>query len=86
MSTAGCSKGSGNGPSDGVGGAAPRPDRRRVRHRPEAIKCAPSVKVIDAHPAHEACVIVTGQHTTIIDEVHETFGITADYGFQAARI
>ncbi|WP_430336217.1 hypothetical protein [Rhodococcus sp. ACT016] len=44
------------------------------------------MKVIDAHPAHEACVIVTGQHTTIIDEVHETFGITADYGFQAARI
>ncbi|RDI28200.1 UDP-N-acetylglucosamine 2-epimerase (non-hydrolysing) [Rhodococcus sp. AG1013] len=47
--------------------------------RPEAIKCAPLVKALEAHPALDPTVIVTGQHTSLVDQVHATFRISADH-------
>ncbi|NMM90139.1 UDP-N-acetylglucosamine 2-epimerase (non-hydrolyzing) [Rhodococcus sp. SRB_17] len=47
--------------------------------RPEAIKCAPLIKTIEAHPGLDVTVVVTGQHTEMVDEVHQIFGIHADH-------
>ncbi|NMM85921.1 UDP-N-acetylglucosamine 2-epimerase (non-hydrolyzing) [Rhodococcus sp. SRB_17] len=46
--------------------------------RPEAIKCAPLIKAIEAHPGLDVTVVVTGQHTEMVDEVHQIFGIHPD--------
>lgn len=46
--------------------------------RPEAIKMAPVVHAIQAHPALEAQVVVTAQHRQMLDQVLAIFGICPD--------
>jgi len=47
--------------------------------RPEAIKMAPLVKALKAHPAIDAKVCVTAQHREMLDQVLELFEITPDF-------
>ena len=47
--------------------------------RPEAIKMAPVVAELAAHPAIESRVLVTAQHREMLDQVLEHFGIVPDY-------
>lgn len=47
--------------------------------RPEAIKMAPVVRALEAHPAVESRVIVTAQHREMLDQVLALFGITPDH-------
>ncbi len=47
--------------------------------RPEAIKMAPLVEALTAADRVEVKVLVTGQHRTMLDQVMELFGMTADY-------
>ena len=47
--------------------------------RPEAIKMAPLVKALEAHPTIDARVCVTGQHRQMLDQVLSLFEITPDY-------
>lgn len=46
--------------------------------RPEAIKLAPLVHAIEAHPKLEAQVCVTAQHREMLDQILELFSITPD--------
>lgn len=46
--------------------------------RPEAIKMAPVVHALRAHPELEPVVAVTAQHRHMLDQVLEIFGITPD--------
>lgn len=46
--------------------------------RPEAIKMAPVVHAIKAHPDLEAQVVVTAQHRQMLDQVLQIFEITPD--------
>jgi len=46
--------------------------------RPEAIKMAPLVHALDAHPELQPLVVVTAQHRQMLDQVLEIFGITPD--------
>ena len=46
--------------------------------RPEAIKMAPVVKALQAHPMTDVEVVVTGQHREILDQVLELFEIDPD--------
>ncbi|MBX6352100.1 MAG: UDP-N-acetylglucosamine 2-epimerase (non-hydrolyzing) [Thermoflavifilum sp.] len=46
--------------------------------RPEAIKMAPLVQALGAHPEMESVVCVTAQHRQMLDQVLEVFGITPD--------
>ncbi|OII15809.1 UDP-N-acetylglucosamine 2-epimerase [Curtobacterium sp. MCBA15_009] len=46
--------------------------------RPEAIKFAPIVKALTAHPTLTTHVTVTGQHREMLDQVNEVFGIVPD--------
>lgn len=47
--------------------------------RPEAIKMAPVVHALQAHPDLEAIVTVTAQHRQMLDQVLEIFRITPDH-------
>lgn len=47
--------------------------------RPEAIKMAPLVKVLESDPAFNVIVAVTAQHREMLDHVLELFEITPDY-------
>ena len=47
--------------------------------RPEAIKMAPLVKVLDADPRFESKVCVTAQHREMLDQVLEIFDIQPDF-------
>ncbi len=47
--------------------------------RPEAIKMAPLVRVLDERPDFEAVTCVTAQHREMLDQVLDWFGITPDY-------
>lgn len=47
--------------------------------RPEAIKMAPLVKALKAHPAFDARVCVTAQHRQMLDQVLELFEITPEF-------
>ncbi len=47
--------------------------------RPEAIKMAPVVKALAAHPDFEAKVCVTAQHRQMLDQVLELFDIQPDF-------
>ncbi|OYD61131.1 non-hydrolyzing UDP-N-acetylglucosamine 2-epimerase [Rhodococcus sp. OK302] len=47
--------------------------------RPEAIKCAPLIKAIEAHPGLDVTVVVTGQHPEMVNEVHRIFEIHPDH-------
>lgn len=46
--------------------------------RPEAIKMAPVVQALSAHPRFEPVVVVTGQHRTMLDQVLRQFAIEPD--------
>lgn len=46
--------------------------------RPEAIKMAPVVHALRAHPDLEPVVVVTAQHRHMLDQVLEIFGIAPD--------
>lgn len=47
--------------------------------RPEAIKMAPLVRALEAHPKIDAKVCVTGQHRQMLDQVLSLFDITPNY-------
>ncbi|GAA2736837.1 UDP-N-acetylglucosamine 2-epimerase (non-hydrolyzing) [Pedococcus aerophilus] len=47
--------------------------------RPEAIKVAPVIKALEAHPDFESVTVVTGQHREMLDQVNEIFGIVPDH-------
>lgn len=47
--------------------------------RPEAIKMAPLALQLEADPAFEAKVCVTGQHREMLDQVLDLFGLKPDY-------
>ena len=44
--------------------------------RSEAIKMAPLVQALDAHPDFDPQVVVTAQHREMLDQILELFGIT----------
>ncbi|WAH39317.1 non-hydrolyzing UDP-N-acetylglucosamine 2-epimerase [Alicyclobacillus dauci] len=46
--------------------------------RPEAVKMAPLVRVLDAHPDIESLVCVTAQHREMLDQVLEVFDVRPD--------
>ncbi|EPZ45536.1 UDP-N-acetylglucosamine 2-epimerase [Alicyclobacillus acidoterrestris ATCC 49025] len=46
--------------------------------RPEAVKMAPLVRALDAHPEIESIVCVTAQHREMLDQVLEVFGVQPD--------
>lgn len=46
--------------------------------RPEAIKMAPLVLALRAHPGIRCIVVVTGQHREMLDQVNEVFDIVPD--------
>lgn len=46
--------------------------------RPEAIKMAPVVAALRSTPGVETRVCLTGQHTTLVDQVLEAFGLVPD--------
>lgn len=46
--------------------------------RPEAVKMAPLVKALEAHPDIESIVCVTAQHREMLDQVLEVFDVQAD--------
>lgn len=47
--------------------------------RPEAIKCAPLVKALEAAPDLDGTTVVTGQHREMLDQVDRLFRIVPDY-------
>ena len=47
--------------------------------RPEAIKMAPLIKILESHPKITSVVCVTAQHRTMLDGVLNAFGITPQY-------
>lgn len=47
--------------------------------RPEAIKVAPVIRAVEAHPELESVTVVTGQHREMLDQVNEIFGIEPDH-------
>lgn len=47
--------------------------------RPEAIKMAPLVKVLEAREEIESIVCITAQHRQMLDQVMNIFGIKADF-------
>ena len=47
--------------------------------RPEAIKMAPLVKLLEKHPQIESVVCVTAQHRDMLDQVLNIFDIKPDY-------
>lgn len=46
--------------------------------RPEAVKMAPLVKLLEAHEGIESIVCVTAQHREMLDQVLDVFGVTPD--------
>lgn len=50
--------------------------------RPEAIKMAPLVKTLEREPGIESVVCVTGQHSTMLDQVLQLFDIAPDHNLQ----
>lgn len=47
--------------------------------RPEAIKVAPLIAGVGASTHLESCVVVTGQHREMLDQVNDLFGIVPDH-------
>ena len=50
--------------------------------RPEAIKMAPVIHAVEAHPALESVVLSTGQHRELLRQSLATFGVRADVDLQ----
>lgn len=44
--------------------------------RPEAIKMAPIILALERHRSFTVDIVVTGQHREMLEQVHDTFGIT----------
>lgn len=53
--------------------------------RPEAIKLAPVIRSLQAHPAINCRVCVTGQHREMLDQVLQIFNLTPDHDLQLMR-
>ncbi len=53
--------------------------------RPEAIKMAPLVKLLQKTPGIKGLVCLTGQHRQMLDQVMERFSIQADYDLNLMR-
>jgi UDP-N-acetylglucosamine 2-epimerase (non-hydrolysing) len=53
--------------------------------RPEAIKMAPVVIALRDDPRFEGLVCVTGQHSEMLDQVMDVFGLTADINLKIMR-
>jgi UDP-N-acetylglucosamine 2-epimerase (non-hydrolysing) len=53
--------------------------------RPEAIKLAPVVQALDAHPRLESVVVTTAQHRGMLDQVTELFDIRPDRDLDIMR-
>lgn len=53
--------------------------------RPEAIKMAPVVQAVDAHPALDGKVCVTAQHRDMLDQVLDLFELTPDWDLDLMR-
>ena len=53
--------------------------------RPEAIKLAPVIRELGAHPEFQARVCVTAQHRQMLDQVLEIFQIVPDYDLDLMR-
>lgn len=53
--------------------------------RPEAIKMAPLVKALAAHPQIDVDVVVTGQHREMLDQVNDVFGIVPTFDLNIHR-
>lgn len=47
--------------------------------RPEAIKLAPLINLLQQHPGFESRVCVTGQHRQMLDQVLDLFDIRPDF-------
>lgn len=47
--------------------------------RPEAIKVAPVIKALEVDERFETCVVSTGQHREMLEQVNSMFGITPDH-------
>jgi len=56
-----------------------------VGTRPEAIKMAPVVEALRAQAAVETRVCLTGQHTTLVDQVLEAFDLTPDFDLEIMK-
>ncbi|MBO9578412.1 MAG: UDP-N-acetylglucosamine 2-epimerase (non-hydrolyzing) [Microbacteriaceae bacterium] len=53
--------------------------------RPEAIKTAPLVRLLQEDPRLDVTVVVTGQHPELVERVNATFGIAADHDLAVMR-
>lgn len=53
--------------------------------RPEAIKMAPVIQALQAHPRLQPVICVTAQHRQMLDQVLELFGIVPDYDLDLMR-
>jgi UDP-N-acetylglucosamine 2-epimerase (non-hydrolysing) len=53
--------------------------------RPEAIKMAPLVKELKSRPQIDCRVCITAQHRQMLDQILQTFDITADYDLDIMR-
>jgi UDP-N-acetylglucosamine 2-epimerase (non-hydrolysing) len=53
--------------------------------RPEAIKLAPIIKLLEHDDRFEFCVCVTGQHTTMVEQPLDLFGITPHHNLRLMR-
>lgn len=67
--------------------AEPHPRRIMVIYgtRPEAIKLAPVVRGLRDAPGLDPVVTLTGQHRSIVDQVHAIFGVEPDHDLDVIR-
>jgi len=56
-----------------------------VGTRPEAIKMAPVIRALRAAGATEVRLVLTGQHSHLVDEVLETFSLRPDWDLEIMR-
>jgi len=53
--------------------------------RPEAIKMAPVIKALQAHPALEPVVVSTGQHKEMLAQVVDLFDLKVDHDLEVMQ-
>lgn len=53
--------------------------------RPEAIKMAPVIKALEAHPTLEPVVVSTGQHKEMLAQVVDLFDLKVDYDLEVMQ-
>jgi len=53
--------------------------------RPEAVKMAPVIRALQAHPGIESRICVTAQHREMLDQVLEIFDLHPDYDLDLMR-